>query len=269
MSVMSGDEFLLLIACSLVSVFTWGPWLHQAATCARVGCESRDRWGLYLYPLLCAAMLLVVLRFYASWDVQISPFYIGFYLVMGAAWVGIASRVLAVFGLSARDDVIERRNRAAGHAIGGALIGLTLCFAGANIGNGPGWWVVIISAALSTVTFFVLWILLNRFTHLADSVTIERDPASGLRLAGYFIASGLILGRAVAGDWTSVDATVIDFVKTAWPVLLVWGAAVMMERTFRPTHERPLPPPLQYGLAPLAAYVALASFFVAQAGPWS
>lgn len=266
---MSGDEFLVLVACVLVAIFTWGPWLHQAATCARVGCEGRDRWGLYLYPLLCAAILAAVLRFYSSWDVQSSALYTGFYLVMGAAWVGIASRVLALFGLSARDDVIERRNRAAGHAIGGALIGLTLCFAGGNIGDGPGWWVVVISAGLSTAVFFILWNLLNRFTHLADSVTIERDRASGLRLAGYFIGSGLILGRAVAGDWESIDATVVDFVKTAWPVLLVWGAAALMERTFRPTHERPLPSPLTYGLAPLAAYVALASFFVAQAGPWS
>lgn len=266
---LSGDEFLAAVACTLVALFTWGPWLHQAATCARVGCESRDRWGLYLYPLACAAILLAVLRRYSSWDVQGSTVYTGFYLLLGAAWVGLGARFLGLFGLSARDDVIERRNRAAGHAIGGALIGLTLCFAGGNIGDGPGWWVVVFAAGLATMTFFFLWLFLNRVTHLADAVTIERDRASGLRLAGYFIGSGLILGRAVAGDWISVDATMVDFVQTAWPVLLVWGAAALLERTFRPTHERPLPSPLTHGLAPLAAYVALASFFVMQAGPWS
>ena len=73
----------------------------------------------------------------------------------------------------------------------------------------------------------------------------------------------------MAGDWVSMQATVVDFVWTAWPVVLLWAAAVLMERTFRPTQERPLPPPLTYGLAPLAAYVALGAFFAAQAGWWS
>ena len=55
----------------------------------------------------------------------------------------------------------------------------------------------------------------------------------------------------------------------AWPVLLLWAAAVLMERTFQPTRERPFPSPVAYGLAPLAAYVALGAFFAAQAGWWN
>ncbi|HYN23310.1 MAG TPA: hypothetical protein VE078_20295 [Thermoanaerobaculia bacterium] len=266
---MTEDEVFVFIACAFFSLFAWLPWLVQAAFYARRCSKFMDRWTLYVYPLLCTALLLFVLRVYASWDVREAPEFILLYLLMGAAWVGMAAKFLPLFGLSARDDVIERANPAAAHAIGGALIGLTLCFAGGNIGNGPGWWVVVFSAALSTVTFFLLWALLHRFTHLADTVTIERDPASGLRLAGYFIGSGLILGRAVAGNWVSAEATVADFLKMAWPVLLLWAAAALLERTFRPTHERPLPSPLTYGLAPLAAYVALAAFFVAQAGWWS
>ena len=266
---MSEDEVFVLIGCSIVTLFTWLPWLWHAAFTARRCSRLSHRWGLYVFPLLCAAALAAVLRLYSSWDVQSNPVYIVFYLVMGAAWVGFASRFLGLFGLSARDDVIERANPAAAYAIGGALLGITLCFAGGNIGDGPGWWVVVFSAALSTLAFFILWALLNRFTGLADSVTVDRDPASGLRLAGYFIGAGLILGRSVAGDWVSMEATVLDFMKTAWPVLLLWIAAVLLERTFRPNRERPLPSPLVYGLAPLAAYVALAGLFVVQAGPWS
>lgn len=265
---MSEDEVFVLIGCSIVSLVTWLPWLYHASFTAPRCSRLRHRWGLHAFPLLCAAVLAAVLRLYSSSDVQDSPVYITFYMVMGAAWVGFASRFLGLFGLSARDDVIERANPAAAYAIGGALLGITLCFAGGNIGNGPGWWVVVFSAALSTLAFFLLWALLHRFTGLADSVTIDRDPASGLRLAGYFIGAGLILGRAVAGDWVSVEATVLDFVQTAWPVLLLWVAAVLLERTFRPTQERPLPSPVVYGLAPLAAYVALAGFFVVQAGQW-
>ena len=258
---MSEDEVFVLIGCSIVSLLTWLPWLWHAAFTARRCSRFDDRWGLYFFPLVCLAVLVAVLRLYSSQDVQTDPKYIALYLIMGAAWVGFASRFLGFFGLSARDDVIERANPAAAYAIGGALLGITLCFAGGNIGNGPGWWVVVFSAVLSTLAFFILWALLHRFTGLADAVTIDRDPASGLRLAGWFIGSGLILGRAVAGDWVSMQATVVDFVWTAWPVVLLWAAAVLMERTFRPTQERPLPSPLTHGLAPLAAYVALGGVF--------
>jgi uncharacterized membrane protein YjfL (UPF0719 family) len=266
---MSEDEVFVFIACAFFTLFAWLPWLVQATFYARRCSKFTDRWTLFVDPLICAALLLYVLRNLASRDVRDAPQYILLYLLMGAAWVGMAAKFLPLFGLSARDDVIERGNSAAAQAIGGALIGLTLCFAGGNIGNGPGWWVVVFSAALSTGTFFLLWALLHRFTHLADTVTIERDPASGIRLSGYFIGSGMILGNAVAGDWVSAEATVYDFLKVGWPVLLLWAAAALLEKTFRPTQERPAPSRLSHGLAPMAAYLALAAFFVAQAGWWS
>jgi hypothetical protein len=267
---MSGDEIVVLIVCTVLAALTWGKWLYEAAVCARLGSKLRDRWVLWVDPLLCLAVLAAGLRRLASRDVRDDPIYLGFYLMMGAAWVGLAARyLLPFFGLSSRDDVVERGNPAAAHAIGGALLGLTLCFAGGNFGDGPGWWVVVFSAALSTGAFFLLWALLDRFTGLADAVTVDRDPASGIRLTGWFLGSGMILGRAVAGDWVSARDTVIDFARLAWPVLLLWLAAAILERTFRPTQERPLPSPVTNGFAPLAIYVALAAFFVSQAGWWS
>jgi uncharacterized membrane protein YjfL (UPF0719 family) len=206
---MSSDESLVQMLCLAVAAVTWLPWLWEAVACARLGGRFQQRWTLFVDPLLCAAVIYAVLRLYSSFDVRDSPVYILFYFAMGMAWVGLAARfILPYFGLSSRDDVVERQNPAAAHAIGGALLGVALCFAGGNIGNGPGWWVVVFSAVLATLAFFVLWALLDRFTGLADAVTVERDPASGLRLAGYFVGSGLILGRAVAGDWVSINATV-------------------------------------------------------------
>lgn len=267
---MSDDEWVALVVCVSFAVLTWVPWLFNLVFCARRASRPRDRWTLYVYPLLCLAVLAAVLRRYASSDVRDSPLYLAFYLTMGAGVIGLAARhFLDGFGLSPRDDVIERGNRAAGHAIGGALLGITLCFAGANAGDGPGWWVVVFSGALSTVSFFVLWAVVDRLTRLADAVTVDRDPASGFRLAGYFLGAGLILGRAVAGDWVSATDTVADFGRLAWPVLLLAAAVVLLEPAFRPTPERPRPSMTAYGLAPGAAFVALAAFFVAQAGWWS
>jgi len=82
---MSEDEVFVLIACSIVSLLTWLPWLWHAAFTARRCSKLSHRWGLYAFPLLCAAVLAAVLRLYSSWDVKSNPTYIVFYLVMGAA----------------------------------------------------------------------------------------------------------------------------------------------------------------------------------------
>jgi uncharacterized membrane protein YjfL (UPF0719 family) len=114
-------------------------------------------------------------------------FYLGFYLLLGAAWVGGATFFFSLMGVSARDDVVERRNLSASWAICGALVGTTLCFAGANVGSGPGVHVVLLCALLTTAAFFLLWLSLELLVDPSpsDSITIERNPGAGIRLGGY------------------------------------------------------------------------------------
>ena len=201
---MSGDEIVVFLATVILSLVFWIPWTLENL---RVGHHRAGRGWLNAAPLASGAALCAVLLGFASYDVQDDPVYVVFYMSMGAAWVGLAVRVvLPYLGLSARDDVLERGNVAAAYAMGGAVLGLTLCFAGGNIGDGPGWWVVVFSALLSTGAFFISWFFLDKLTRLADVVTIDRDPAAGLRLAAFFAGSGLILGRAVAGNWTWLGA---------------------------------------------------------------
>lgn len=266
---MSGDEVMVMFVSLGVSAILWIRWVWQVAFSAQRCSRFEHRWPLLVYPAVCAAALWGVLRRFSSFDVQNDPVYLAFYMILGAAWAGLGSRLLPAVGLSARDDVIERANGGAAHAIGGALLGLTFCFAGGNIGDGPGWWVVVFCAFLSTTVFFLLWILLDRFTHLADTVTIDRDPAAGLRLAAYFAGTGLILGRAVAGDWESAFATIADFLLLGWPAIALWGVAVFLEKRLRPHPERPTAALATHGLAPAAIYLSLAIFFTMQAGWWS
>jgi hypothetical protein len=77
-------------------------------------------------------------------------------LWVGAA-LGISGQLLSFLGVSARDDVLERRNSAALIAVVGALLGAILCIAGGNIGEGPGVEVVIASAGTALCVWFVLW----------------------------------------------------------------------------------------------------------------
>src|SRR4029453_10538043 len=144
-------------------------------------------------------------------DVRDDPTYLFMYVLLGAAWVGVWIRLLAMTGVSKRDDVVERSNSSAALAVAGATLGITLCYAGGNIGDGPGWWVVVFSAALATLALFAAWLLLGFASGVSDAVTVDRDPAAGLRLAAFLIGCGLILGRAVAGDWESAAATVREF----------------------------------------------------------
>jgi hypothetical protein len=219
-------------------------------------------------PLLCAAALWGVLRWFASHDVREAPIYLTYYMVMGAAWVGLVQLILSFCGLSARDDAVERDNRAAGRAIGGALIGATFAFAGGNIGDGPGWWVVLFSAGLSTGALLLGWFLLNTATGIIETITVDRDPSSGWRAAGYFVGAGVILGRAVAGDWVSTEAAVVDFLKVGWPVAILWAGPVVAEILFKPTPHQPTRPAIAAGVVLAVAYVGFGVTVAILAGGW-
>ncbi|MFH0953196.1 MAG: hypothetical protein V1873_02580 [Verrucomicrobiota bacterium] len=265
---MSEDEVMALVVSGVLALMLWISWYWRAATVTRLASGHPQRFSLYYTPLICVGLLLLVLMNYASSDVRTSPVYILFYLVMGMAWVGLSALLFPVFGISGRDDVAERGNLAASHALGGALAGLTLSFAGGNIGNGPGWWVVVFCAALASAGLFALWWLLELFSHVSEAVTVDRDEAAGIRLAGYLIAAGLVLGRAVAGDWVSVDVTVSDFLRVARPLLVLAAVAVGVERVLKPTPEAPTRAAHVYGTPLAVAYFVAAAVYVHSLGAW-
>jgi len=209
--------------------------------------------------------MLILLR-YSAPDVRHAPQYLLLYLVLGLAWLRASAYGFTYAGLSLRDDVIERGNAAALAAVSGALAGVNFCYAGSNIGSGPGWWVVVFSGALATVGLGAIWLLVDQMTGVNDLVTIDRDPAAGARLGGLLAASGLIFGRAVAGDWNSVQATVEDFARIGWVVLPVAGAALLVERVAKPTVARPHPSAAAAGALPALVYLLFAAAYILAIG---
>jgi hypothetical protein len=166
--------------------------------------------------------------------VRESSFYIVICMALGAAALGISGQLLSFLGVSARDDVLERRNSAALIAVVGALLGATLCFAGGNIGEGPGVEVVMVSAGTALCAWFVLWYLADVFSGrvVSERITVDRDTGSGVRLAGLLAGNGVILGAAVAGDWIP-DRFLHDFAVSAWPALALTVVAILVERFSR------------------------------------
>jgi hypothetical protein len=203
----------------------------------------------------------VVLRTLAADDVRDAPAYLFMYLGLGSAWVGFFQGRTLWLGIGGRDDVVERANPAAGLTVGGALLGLSLCFAGGNVGNGPGWWVVLFCAGLATAAWFAVWWIVEAATGVSEQVTVDRDSAAGLRLAALLLSSGMLLGRAVAGDWVSMGRTLADFAACAWPlagfVLVEIGAGRIRSA-----------PAFVRGPLPAAVYLVAAVLLVRRLGAW-
>lgn len=212
----------------------------RAASIRPAGHASHTRLAVFAAWAISAFVLWIVLGTLSSHDVKSSALYIMFYFVMGLAWVSAVMDLMTWLDWHFREDVLERNNIAAAIAQGGAIIGIMFSFCGANIGDGPGWPVVIFCAVLSTGGLLLAWIIADRSTDWIAHITVDRDPASGLRAGAFFIAGGLITGRAVAGDWVSLSATVLDFARDAlWLIPLVILGTVA-QRLQQPSEAKPL-----------------------------
>lgn len=254
----SEDEGFILLTSVVVWVLTWIVWYRELRVGSWLRRARRPGRALAMIPPVALVLLASILSRWASFDVRASPPYLFQYVALGAAWLGVALRIFPWFGISARDDVAERGNPAAAVALAGAILGLVLCYAGGNIGDGPGWWVVLFSSGLATAAFFASWAAFEAWAHASDAVTIDRDPAAGARHAGFSVAQGLILGRAAAGDWTSATATLQDLATAGWPALVVLGLALGFERGLRPTGAEPRRSLVLAGIVPGALLCAIA-----------
>lgn len=223
--------FFLVYRCSVVKYFGPGKSVRRIVL---------SSWVVAL------GLLYFVLRYFSSFDVRDSN-YLYFYMVVGAAWVALALSALRWLDWHFHEDVLERNNRAAALAHGGAIVGLMLAFAGANIGDGPSWMVVIFCALLSTAALMAFWLIVDLSTGWGRHVTVDRDPASGLRAGAFFVAGGLIAGRAVAGDWVSVPATMQDYFSEIWGLVPLALLAGVNQLLLRPSERHP------HGSLPAAA----------------
>src|SRR4249919_1187020 len=103
-------------------------------------------------------------------------------------------------------------------------------------------------------------------TSLSDAVTIDRDPSAGVRLGAFLTACGLVLGRAVAGDWTSAEITIRDYARFLPAVAMLIILAMAIERFARPTPVRPRAPMAAFGYGVAVLYLGFAAAYAAMIG---
>jgi hypothetical protein len=256
---MSADE-AILTAAAILGPISWTVWLLQMLKVGPLDRRAHPSIVILGSTLLgCTAVILVVVNTAASHDVVDAPGYQFMYVVVGLSWLRLAHAAFPYLGISPRDDAVERGNLAAASVSAGALLAVTVCYAGANVGNGPGWWVVLFSAALATGTLLVLWASVALLTPVIEAVIVDRDRAAAIRLTAFLISSGVIAGRGVAGDWESAAATVRDFLVVAGPaVAAIVVLAIVLERFASAKAARPQAPILIWGLVPAVLYGAVA-----------
>jgi len=91
MAEMSGDEVGALIVSGVIALATTWGWIYSVMLPLRFG-GGPARFPVLFAPVLGYLAILVVLLTLASADVRNDPLYLGFYLLMGIAWIGLSCR---------------------------------------------------------------------------------------------------------------------------------------------------------------------------------
>lgn len=226
---MSEPELLTLLICIALAAFGWGhlllrgfslkPQVRRGST-AGVGCLAFI--GVF-------AINAVVLRSLAASDVRDDGQYVLFYLVMSLAASVFTMVALRMFGLRTA-DIAERGNRAVPILVFCSLIAGGFAFAGANIGDGPGFHVVIFSAMLSYGAIFALACIHTAAARTMYRILVDRDRGTAFRFGCLLIACGIVLGRAVAGTWTDAGTTLADFFRIGWPAAGLVACDIVVAR---------------------------------------
>lgn len=263
-----GDEALFFFVSAAVAVFGLFRWYLHVIRRSRLLRAGAIRAALSITPLVCLCGLWFVLTHWADPKYVVGQLdYQLLFAAGGLMWLWVIGWLLPWFGLSVVDDALDRANLAAASVVCGAMLGAMAMYAGGNVGSGPTIWTTIAPAFVATGAWLAVWFLLELITHLSERIAIDRDVAAGLRHAGFLFATGLILGRACAGDWTSWDGTFSEMLHIGWPVVLLAVVAIVLNFAWRPTPQSPSPGVVTIGLVPAVIFVVLALGYIVMLGP--
>lgn len=254
---MSADESVIAFTAAVAALVIWGIWLTVAAHTLLLARPGRRLTGVVLTLLTSLALVVVALFAGADPRVRSGAGYIVLFVAAAADTLAAITLAGSALGLPMLDGFVRRKNWAVGWAVAGLWLGTGLVNAGANVGRGDNIYTTLGPLVLALGTLLVLTTILAAATGRFRAVRLDRDTPAGVRAGALFVAWGLVLGRAVAGDWESTRRTWEDFLAYGWPALVFLGAAIVVERTLRPSVARPHVPWLA-GVGPALAYVAAA-----------
>lgn len=259
----SGDEGFFLLAASIVSIV--GAARYVAMVSLRRFVPTSFRAILIATPIVSLVPTFIVLNTIADpVNVVGHPDYILLFMVGGVAWIVVSVELIRLLGFDSVGALLERRNPASLAVTVGATLGVSLAYAGGNVGYGPTIWTTLIPAHGATATLFALGGILA--SDVSEAVTIDRDVATGVRTAALWIANGAILGRAMAGDFIDWSELWMTFFRRAWPALSLTLAMSAVHLIARPTPRRAKPSVREWGVIPGVVVLLAATVYVLSLG---
>jgi hypothetical protein len=254
----SDDESFCLFAGAVIAVIGIIRFYRPVFSIPLLGRSMTARIALAIVPLIGLGGIAAVLCRWADPQVRGHVDYVLLFLVVGAAWIFAAGWSLRLLGIGIRDDAVDRNNVAATIVAFGMLLAVAIVYALANVGGGPTIWTTFGPAAAATAVLFVVMLLMEVVGgSVAETITLDRDIACGVRMAGAWISCGLVLGRAAGGNWISAHQAAIDLAAFGWPAIMIALAAGIIHRLRRPTPEQPNPSILFSGLVPGLVFMTL------------
>ena len=268
---MDTDEVFVLLASVVLAGAVGIPWYVRLLrrTMTPLSTTLTTRLLVGVSPVVLLAALWITLTFGAAREVREHGEYIFLFVALGAAWLIGLAWATGWLGMHVRDDAIERNNLAAAIATSGALAGGMAVYAFANLGEGDTIWTTIGPALLGTGLAVALWGVHQIVSGATDAIVLDRDVASAIRFAGMALSTGLVIGRAVAGDYVSAGGTLRDLFIQGWPALPLAALSLFIQMRLRPTKEQPKPSARTHGFVPALAYVALGIAVLLCLGSWT
>jgi hypothetical protein len=231
-----GILLIISIVLGIVFLFKWyGPILRVKP---RKRCGGA-RAALSLIPIISFCVLAAVISTVSAPTVSSPsaegyPFWIIYYIIVGFAWILCTKGLIfRCFDLSWQDDVLAKNHtEPALLPVIGAYAGLTMIYAGANIGDGPGWWCVIYAAGTGTAAWLLLGHIVQKATDAFGTVTIGRDLPCAIRMSAYLIAGGAILAHASAGDSITPGTDIINIAACSLTAVPLAILAIFVEKHY-------------------------------------
>lgn len=235
---MSEIETLLFLLCGVLTTIFIVNWYRYLFGIFKPKRKLINDYILGLLPFVLFIIIYYTLRNLASFDVVNDTLFIIFYIFFGFTWIYLFNKLIFLFyDISWIDDIITNGNYAVLSAYVGALLGITLIYAGANIGDGPGFWCVMVAGGIGAILWFILALLINKFTGIIERIVISRDLGSGIRFGGFLLSTGIILARGSGGDWFNFWQTIIDF-SDIWIIIPFAVLYLLIELYYKNKYEK-------------------------------
>jgi uncharacterized membrane protein YjfL (UPF0719 family) len=114
-------------------------------------------------------------------------------------------------GLRVREH-LEAHNVAAAIVVAGVFVATSLTYSGTLSGEGGGFWVLLLFFVLGQLALLGMTYVFRWLTDYDDVQEIASgNIAAGLALAGLLVAMGIVVGRAVAGDFIGLGESLWHF----------------------------------------------------------